>query len=165
MSVRSFEDRTKYLENTIKKLRLETTFEEFMTRVVRPAPFLSDQGSVPDVTITVSKQEDDENPDRSQWSPLASSEDETDRGQLRGRRANTFTQGDRTRYPSPLQRLGKFFGTSGFAVNRARSDHLRICVSERGEQLSLPDSLNTTGKSSSPRSKHSNSSDKIKKGQ
>jgi hypothetical protein len=102
----SFEDRTKYLRNTIKKLRLETTFEEFMTRVVRPAPFFSHHASIPDVRVTV---EDNEDPERVQWSPLASPEDEPDRGRFQ-RRSNTFTQGDRTRYPSPLQILGKFFG-------------------------------------------------------
>jgi hypothetical protein len=137
-----FEDRTKYLRNTIKKLRLETTFEEFMTRVVRPAPFFSHHASIPDVRVTV---EDNEDPERVQWSPLASPEDEPDRGRFQ-RRSNTFTQGDRTRYPSPLQILGKFF--------------------ERGDQqLSLPDSLHTAGTAGkpSPRNKRSNSTEKVKK--
>lgn len=105
------------MENAIRKLRLDTTFEEFMTRVVRPAAFDSDRGLLPRLTVTRSEQ-DGANGDRSrsQWSPLTSAgEDEPDRGVVRTR-ASTFTQGDRLRHPSPLQRL-KFFGTGWHAVN------------------------------------------------
>ena len=111
-----FEDRANYLENTINKLRRDTTFEEFMTSVVRPAAFVSEEATIPVVTVTSSEEGRGRSRNRSQWSPLASSEqDETDTSPGGGpfrQRANTFTHGDRLRHPSPLARLGKLLGNS-----------------------------------------------------
>ncbi|XP_062502638.1 ral GTPase-activating protein subunit alpha-2-like isoform X2 [Corticium candelabrum] len=137
-----FEDRANYLENTINKLRRDTTFEEFMTSVVRPAAFVSEEATIPVVTVTSSEEGRGRSRNRSQWSPLASSEqDETDTSPGGGpfrQRANTFTHGDRLRHPSPLARLGKLL--------------------DRNDQLSLPDGLNKAGSPSSPSTKQRRSS-------
>eukprot|EP00118_Oscarella_pearsei_P026270 m.309686 g.309686 ORF g.309686 m.309686 type:complete len:2118 (+) comp47370_c0_seq1:63-6416(+) len=47
-----FEERAKYIENTIRRLKRPTTFEEFATRSVLPAALRSDRESMPRLLVT-----------------------------------------------------------------------------------------------------------------